>query len=63
MVQLRKARDNVAGFFICEATAASGAFIRILTLLVSWLVYRLVERPMIMFGRAIVFRHGVASRP
>ena len=34
-----------------------------LVLLVSWLVYRLVERPMIMFGRAIVLRHGVASRP
>jgi peptidoglycan/LPS O-acetylase OafA/YrhL len=35
----------------------------IFTLLVSWLVYRMVERPMIMFGRAIVLRYGIASRP
>ncbi|MDH2380852.1 acyltransferase [Bradyrhizobium sp. CER78] len=34
----------------------------ILTLLASWLVYRLVEHPTITLGRAIVLRHGVASR-
>jgi peptidoglycan/LPS O-acetylase OafA/YrhL len=34
----------------------------VLTLLVSWLVYRIVERPMIMFGRTIVLRYGMASR-
>jgi peptidoglycan/LPS O-acetylase OafA/YrhL len=33
-----------------------------LTLTVSWLVYRMVERPMIVFGRSIVLRHGVRSR-
>jgi peptidoglycan/LPS O-acetylase OafA/YrhL len=33
-----------------------------LTLTVSVLVYRMVERPMMMFGRAIVLRRGVSSR-
>lgn len=34
-----------------------------ITLLASWLVYRLVERPMIMFGRVVVLRYGIAGRP
>jgi peptidoglycan/LPS O-acetylase OafA/YrhL len=33
-----------------------------LTLLASLLVYRMVERPMIMFGRTIALRRGVRSR-
>jgi peptidoglycan/LPS O-acetylase OafA/YrhL len=33
-----------------------------LTLTVSWLVYRMLERPMIMVGRNIVVRRGFASR-
>jgi peptidoglycan/LPS O-acetylase OafA/YrhL len=33
-----------------------------LTLTVSVLVYRMVERPIMMFGRAIVLRRGVSSR-
>jgi peptidoglycan/LPS O-acetylase OafA/YrhL len=33
-----------------------------LTLTLSWLVYRMVERPMMMFGRTIVLWHGVRSR-
>jgi len=34
----------------------------ILTLLVSWLVYRTVERPMILCGRSVVPRHGIRTR-
>ncbi|QPF84595.1 acyltransferase [Bradyrhizobium genosp. L] len=30
----------------------------VLTLIASWLVYRTVERPMIMFGRTILLRRG-----
>jgi peptidoglycan/LPS O-acetylase OafA/YrhL len=33
-----------------------------LTLTISLLVYRMVERPMMMLGRTIVFRRGVTSR-
>ncbi len=33
----------------------------VLTLMVSWLVYRTVERPMIMFGRTMVLRREVRS--
>lgn len=43
---------DVAVMLICVA----------LTLLVSWLVYRIVEHPMIMRGRTIGFRLGIRSR-
>ncbi|WP_283807694.1 hypothetical protein [Bradyrhizobium sp. LTSPM299] len=34
-----------------------------LTLIVSLLVYRMVERPMIMLGRTIVLWRGLRTRP
>jgi len=34
----------------------------ILTLMVSWLVYRTLERPMIVFGRAVLLWRGLATR-
>jgi hypothetical protein len=43
--------SDIAVMLICVA----------LTLMVSWLVYRTVERPMIMFGRTIVLRREVRS--
>ena len=44
--------SDVAVMLICIA----------LTLIVSLLVYRWIERPMIMFGRIIILRPGAASR-
>jgi peptidoglycan/LPS O-acetylase OafA/YrhL len=43
---------DIAVMLICVA----------LTLTVSLLVYRMVERPMMMFGRTIVLRRGASSR-